>query len=146
MTSVLNTVDFDPVATIALSLELALAVFELISSHFSLSQVVRDSDLFRLLGALVFVDVLLLVIWMILHPPSRQVISHSDGAQPVCNQKQRSIENIELVVFRKSKESRFSGKWSASRNWSLLIFKLHGLVSTKCRKKKTPRRYFLTCL
>lgn len=63
-----------------------------------------------------FVDVLLLVIWMILHPPSRQVISHSDGAQPVCNQKQISIENIELVEFRKSKESKFSWKCSASRN------------------------------
>lgn len=99
-----------------LSLEPALAVPELISFHFSLSQVVRDSDLFRLLGALVFVDVLLLVIWMILHPPSRQVISHSDGAQPVCSQKRRSIENIELVVFRKSKERRFSGKCSGSRN------------------------------
>lgn len=47
-----------------------------------LSQVVRDSDLFRLLGALVFVDVLLLVIWMTLHPPSRKVIQ-PDGAQTV---------------------------------------------------------------
>lgn len=46
-----------------------------------------------------FVDVLLLVIWMILHPPSRQVISHSDGAQPVCNQKQRAdlVGNVQPV-------------------------------------------------
>jgi len=46
-------------------------------------QVVRDTDLFRLLGALVFVDVLLMVIWMTLHPPSRKVIIQNDGANTV---------------------------------------------------------------
>ena len=55
---------------------------ELIKFLSSPLQVVRDSDLFRLLGALVFVDVLLLVIWMTLHPPSREVVQ-TDGTQTV---------------------------------------------------------------
>ena len=46
-------------------------------------QVVRDFDLFRLLGALVFVDALLLVIWMTLHPPSRNVIIQTEGTRSV---------------------------------------------------------------
>ena len=46
-------------------------------------QIVRDSDLFRLVGALVFVDVLLMVIWMTLHPPSRKVLVQTDGTQTV---------------------------------------------------------------
>ena len=44
---------------------------------------VRDFDLFRLLGALVFVDALLLVIWMTLHPPSRNVIIQTEGTHSV---------------------------------------------------------------
>lgn len=53
---------------------------DLIAFFFCPLQVVRDSDLFRLLGALVFVDVLLLVTWMSLHPPNRKVIVN-EGAQ-----------------------------------------------------------------
>lgn len=37
-------------------------------------QVVLDSDLFRMLGVLLFVDVVLLATWMVLHPPSRNVV------------------------------------------------------------------------
>ena len=44
---------------------------------------VRDFDLFRLLGALVFVDALLLVIWMTLHPPSRNVIIQAEETRSV---------------------------------------------------------------
>ena len=35
---------------------------------------VRDRDLFGILGALVLVDVTLLVTWLVLHPPSRNVV------------------------------------------------------------------------
>ena len=37
-------------------------------------QVVLDSDLFRMLGVLLFVDVVLLATWMIFHPPSRKIV------------------------------------------------------------------------
>ena len=46
-----------------------------------LPQVVRDSDLFGMLGGLVLVDVTLLVTWMVLHPPSRQVIIFEEDAK-----------------------------------------------------------------
>lgn len=55
-------------------------------------QVVRDSDLFRLVGALVFVDVLLLVVWMTLHPPSRKVIIQTHGTHTVRSIKRTTNE------------------------------------------------------
>ena len=48
-------------------------------------QVVLDSDLFRMLGALLVVDVSLLVTWMTLHPPSRRVVVQNEGSHKVCN-------------------------------------------------------------
>ncbi|KAJ7363242.1 hypothetical protein OS493_011524 [Desmophyllum pertusum] len=57
-------------------------VHQIFTNIRKIRKVVRDSDLFRMLGALVFVDLLLMVIWMTLHPPSRKVIK-TDGAQTI---------------------------------------------------------------
>lgn len=45
------------------------------------SQVVRDRDLFGILGGLVLVDVTLLVTWLVLHPPSRRVVIIEEGTR-----------------------------------------------------------------
>ena len=46
-------------------------------------QVVLDSDLFRMLGVLLFVDVVLLATWMIFHPPSRKIVVQTEGIHTV---------------------------------------------------------------
>ncbi|XP_048589159.1 gamma-aminobutyric acid type B receptor subunit 2 isoform X1 [Nematostella vectensis] len=49
-------------------------VHQIFTNVKKVKKVVRDKDLFGMLGVIVLIDVLLLSLWMALHPPSRKVI------------------------------------------------------------------------
>ena len=84
-------------------------------------QVVRDFDLFRLLGALVFVDALLLVIWMTLHPPSRNVIIQTEGTRSVrlgSTIKWFNILYLAMVEVNRKRRVNSSWRWEVC-SWSI---------------------------
>ncbi|KAL9973239.1 hypothetical protein ACROYT_G019663 [Oculina patagonica] len=91
-------------------------VHQIFTNIRKIRKVVRDSDLFRLLGALVFVDVLLLVIWMTLHPPSRKVIQ-PDGAQTISEDRDHKT-----VLYR---EECVGPHFTA---WIIVFYTFHSLL------------------
>ncbi|XP_067042519.1 gamma-aminobutyric acid type B receptor subunit 2-like [Acropora muricata] len=60
-------------------------VHQIFTNITKVRKVVLDSDLFRMLGVLLFVDVVLLATWMIFHPPSRKIIVQTEGIHTVSN-------------------------------------------------------------
>ncbi|CAH3039067.1 unnamed protein product [Porites lobata] len=80
-------------------------------------KVVRDFDLFRLLGALVFVDALLLVIWMTLHPPSRNVIIQTEGTRSVSEDR-----DYRTILYR---EECYGPHFTV---WIIVFYTFHSLL------------------
>ncbi|XP_068719358.1 gamma-aminobutyric acid type B receptor subunit 2-like isoform X2 [Montipora capricornis] len=92
-------------------------VFQIFTNITKVRKVVLDSDLFRMLGALLVVDVSLLVTWMTLHPPSRRVVVQNEGSHKVLEDR-----DYKTVLYR---EECVGPHFTI---WSIVLCTFHSLL------------------
>ncbi|KAK3737859.1 hypothetical protein QZH41_015783, partial [Actinostola sp. cb2023] len=99
-----------------------------ISNVKKVKKVVRDKELFSLLGVIVVIDAFLLIIWMALHPPSRQIIQ-IDGATRISKDR-----DYEIILCREECRGPHSLPWLVtfySFHSLLLVFGLFLAFETR---------------